>query len=63
MISFHVSANAVLLTMKVITVLPPLIEGDICAPDERQSVMVDLTVQWSQGFVDLRCRVSVVIYR
>jgi hypothetical protein len=39
--------------MKIIAVLPPLIECNICTPDEGERIMVNLPIEGRESFVDL----------
>jgi hypothetical protein len=42
--------------MQIITILPPLVERNVRAADECESIVVNLSIQWRQGLVDLGCR-------
>jgi len=42
--------------MYLIAVLPPFVQGNVCATDEGQGVVVHLTVERGQGLVDLSCK-------
>lgn len=43
-------------TMEIVTVLPPLVKGNIGTPDEGERIVVDLPVKRRKSLVDLGWR-------
>lgn len=42
--------------MEIITILPPLVKGNVGAPDEGKRVVINLPVERRESLVDLGCR-------